>query len=313
MSFDVRLSDDFSTIFLFGSKELYTRAVETSIIFNCLYMAVAATTFIPAVISELDKKHLIYLFIPILISLFCFGKITRICSMLMAVCDLDLEVIHTVLAQEIDSRQLADEFRVTMEAKITEFKLQNPEYLSLSLRETVERVFEEIDEDGSGTIDSIEFRKMLRQLNLFYSDRRFKTLYNSMDIDGDGGVTIDELEKYIFTPEQLQREEELIRSREAMKLELGENGDNQDDRSSSSSNDTTDYNTVSESAQQEGNIFNSGDSKEREQISFNNNIESSDNSPEVNHIATENDIVNANSEKNNNDAENIREAQTTVM
>jgi hypothetical protein len=125
--------------------------------------------------------------------------------------------------------------------------------------------------------------------------------------------TIDELEKYIFTPEQLQREEELIRSREAMKLELGENGDNQDDRSSSSSNDTTDYNTVSESAQQEGNIFNSGDSKEREQISFNNNIESSDNSPEVNHIATENDIVNANSEKNNNDAENIREAQTTVM
>jgi hypothetical protein len=313
LSFDVRLSDDFSTIFLFGSKELYTRAVETSIIFNCLYMAVAATTFIPAVISELDKKHLIYLFIPILISLFCFGKITRICSMLMAVCDLDLEVIHTVLAQEIDSRQLADEFRVTMEAKITEFKLQNPEYLSLSLRETVERVFEEIDEDGSGTIDSIEFRKMLRQLNLFYSDRRFKTLYNSMDIDGDGGVTIDELEKYIFTPEQLQREEELIRSREAMKLELGENGDNQDDRSSSSSNDTTDYNTVSESAQQEGNIFNSGDSKEREQISLNNNIESSDNSPEVNHIATENDIVNANSEKNNNDAENIREAQTTVM
>ncbi len=310
---EVRLSDDFSTIFLFGSKELYTRAVETSIIFNCLYLAMAATTFIPAVITELDRKHIIYLFIPMVISLFCFGKITRICSMLMAVCDLDLEVIHTVLAQEIDSRQLADEFRVTMEAKITEFKLQNPEYLSLSLRETVERVFEEIDEDGSGTIDSIEFRKMLRQLNLFYSDRRFKTLYNSMDIDGDGGVTIDELEKFIFTPEQLKKEEELVLSREAMKLELGEN-DNDDDQSSSSSSDTTDYNLVSESAtHQEFDVLSFGDSKEREQKLCNdNNSANSDVNPAINSNISVENVFNADPEVNE-DTENIRNAQTTAL
>ena len=310
---EVKLSDDFSIIFLFGSKELYARAVETSIIFNCLYLAMAVTTFIPSVIAELHKKDIIYLFIPVVISLFCFGKITRICSMLMAVCDLDLEVIHTVLAQEIDARQLADEFRVTMEAKITEFKLQNPEYLSLSLRETVEQVFEEIDEDGSGTIDSIEFRKMLRQLNLFYSDRRFNTLYFSMDIDGDGGVTIDELEKFIFTPEQLKREEELIRLREDMKLELGEKDDDDDESSSnSSSSDTNDYKVISEnSTHQQLDTLNFGDCKKNEQIFSDNYCANSDGNSSIGSDAPVEKVLNAHPEVNE-DTE-IRKAQTTVL
>jgi len=55
-------------------------------------------------------------------------------------------------------------------------------------------LFREIDQDGSGTIDKIEFRVLLRALKLTYSDQRFKRLYRAVDTDGDNKIRLEELD-----------------------------------------------------------------------------------------------------------------------
>ena len=55
-------------------------------------------------------------------------------------------------------------------------------------------LFNEIDQDGSGSIDKTEFRLLLKALKLTYSDQRFKRLYRAVDADGDNNIGIDEID-----------------------------------------------------------------------------------------------------------------------
>lgn len=54
--------------------------------------------------------------------------------------------------------------------------------------------------DGSGFIDGDEFRGLMRKLKLTYSDSRFKLLYRALDYGGDGRITEEELEEFLFPP-----------------------------------------------------------------------------------------------------------------
>ena len=61
------------------------------------------------------------------------------------------------------------------------------------------QLFEEVDQDGSGSIDKGEFRMMLRKLNLTYSDHRFNLLFRAVDcIGGDGVLEEEELINFMF-------------------------------------------------------------------------------------------------------------------
>lgn len=58
-------------------------------------------------------------------------------------------------------------------------------------------MFNEIDQDGSGSIDKTEFRQLLKALKLTYSDQRFKRLYRAVDSDGDNNIGIDEIDQLL--------------------------------------------------------------------------------------------------------------------
>ena len=62
----------------------------------------------------------------------------------------------------------------------------------------VVRLFDEIDCDHSGYIDKTEFRILLRKLHVTYSDVRFGLLYRGVDESNAGGISIDELEAFLF-------------------------------------------------------------------------------------------------------------------
>lgn len=59
-------------------------------------------------------------------------------------------------------------------------------------------MFDEIDGDGNGWIDRLEFRFLLRTLKLTYSDDRFNRLYRAVDTSGDGKIVWDELHELLF-------------------------------------------------------------------------------------------------------------------
>lgn len=62
----------------------------------------------------------------------------------------------------------------------------------------VRALFDEIDGDGNGWIDRLEFRFLLRTLKLTYSDDRFNRLYRAVDTSGDGKIVWDELYELLF-------------------------------------------------------------------------------------------------------------------
>lgn len=82
----------------------------------------------------------------------------------------------------------------------------------------VRALFDEIDGDGNGWIDRLEFRFLLRTLKLTYSDDRFNRLYRAVDTSGDGKIVWDELYELLFGG-LIKEEEE----------EEGENGDGSDE------------------------------------------------------------------------------------
>lgn len=59
-------------------------------------------------------------------------------------------------------------------------------------------LFNEIDQDGSGSIDKTEFRQLLKALKLTYSDQRFKRLYRAVDTDGDNYIGIHEIDSLLY-------------------------------------------------------------------------------------------------------------------
>eukprot|EP01033_Poteriospumella_lacustris_P012501 gene12501-8937_t len=65
-------------------------------------------------------------------------------------------------------------------------------------RRFIDELFEELDQDGSGSIDHVEFRDMLRHLHLTLSDHKFRLLFRAIDRTTDGGIEREELMEFLF-------------------------------------------------------------------------------------------------------------------
>jgi hypothetical protein len=73
-------------------------------------------------------------------------------------------------------------------------------------RELLEEIFKETDLDHNGEIDGKEFKTLLIKLDMGYSVKKFMKLYRAIDRDGDGSLSLTELNHLIF-PEEAQKQE----------------------------------------------------------------------------------------------------------
>lgn len=105
---------------------------------------------------------------------------------------------------------LLDELREKITTRINMFAENEEERLN-----AIHLLFAEIDQDGSGEIDRVEFRFMLRALKLTYSDQRFKRLYRAIDTNGDNMIGKQELDDFLFPSMKFQRERDAILKRRA--------------------------------------------------------------------------------------------------
>lgn len=72
------------------------------------------------------------------------------------------------------------------------------ESLNHDKQEIILALFNEIDQDGSGNIDKLEFRFLLRALKLTFSNDRFNRLFRAVDTSGDGMLSVEELFDLLF-------------------------------------------------------------------------------------------------------------------
>jgi hypothetical protein len=137
--------------------------------------------------------------LPLLIVMPCLGYIAKIGALLSGIGELNLLVIKSVLERSMEVETLQNNLRTHILAAIE--SLHGAGLTSSTARDVVLQLFAEIDQDGSGEIDKIEFRFMLRSLKLKFSDERFHLLYTSLATSERSCITRKMLETVLFGSE----------------------------------------------------------------------------------------------------------------
>ncbi len=168
------LVNNIQSIFLFGNKLWFDKAVEIGIIMHCLYLSLWAMNFITTIKdAKIPVHNQVIIVVPILLIGMTLGHIIQTLSVLDAVCNLNLDAMKSVVEDTEDTINLIESLRKDIDDGINQLADANVTRLQL-----IEELFLQIDEDKSGYIDRLEFRNLLRQLELCYTEDRFNRLFN---------------------------------------------------------------------------------------------------------------------------------------
>jgi len=197
---ELRISYAFEDIFLFGNKDIFFRAVELGIMLNCLYLAMWAVNFI-SIVEDIFRGAAwlqFVMLIPNVIVLPMLGRLIQSCSLLSAMSNLNVDVILRQLNDLEDTKSLVFELRQKAGEKI-DIIIEALDGLgdSIDYEEIFLDIFNEIDVDRSGYVDQVEFRRLLRQLDLHLSEDRFKRLFRYADLDGGGHLEYEEVKSLL--------------------------------------------------------------------------------------------------------------------
>ena len=66
--------------------------------------------------------------------------------------------------------------------------------------------FAMLDKDGDGRVSAAEFKELMGQIGVNYTDETAARAIEMMDTDGDGLVTLEELATYMSSPPKDQPE-----------------------------------------------------------------------------------------------------------
>lgn len=131
--------------------------------------------------------------------------------MLAAIASLDVEVIGEVLEETQERDALIQELREKITRRTRGSNMTQEEILGIAFRE--------IDTDGSGEINKKEFQALLIQMDMCYSGKRFRSLYNAIDRNNDGSLSIEELNHILFPQAAKEMEAQMITQKVRSQLE----------------------------------------------------------------------------------------------
>jgi Ca2+-binding EF-hand superfamily protein len=111
---------------------------------------------------------------------------------LKAVSVLDIEVVAKILEEHEEAQILKHEV-------VRKF-LKQMELAGHHGKEGLKNLFNEVDTDHSGNIDSREFKQMLNSQQVFFTNKMFLHLFHVFDVDNDNSISLEELENICFPP-----------------------------------------------------------------------------------------------------------------
>jgi hypothetical protein len=187
---------EFHHLFFWQRPDIYFFSVELCVMLNCLFLSLYLTNLASlAADAELlmgwQAAAQLGMLLPALLCIYVLPSVTSTCSVLHATSDLDVEVVSEVLRDMVEAKALVQELREKILSMADASELRDQASF-------IQRLFAEIDADGSGLLDSDEFRQLLRSAQLTYSDRRYRLLLNAEDTSGNGLVSEDELQEFLF-------------------------------------------------------------------------------------------------------------------
>ena len=198
---------DMSCIYFFGNSIHVTRVVGAIIMLHCFYLGLWATNFVSIIIdSPLDTYFWEFaLILPLcLISLPALAHINKITSKLEAISNMDLTVMQQTTKTYLESMAQMTSLRESILERVTDEGIPyNTLEQKLSL---VDSLFGAVDIDSSQSIDQYEFRVLLKQLDLNFSDARFHILFLAVNIEAAGIIKKYEFYNLLFpsTKQQLR-------------------------------------------------------------------------------------------------------------
>jgi hypothetical protein len=139
--------------------------------------------------------------LPIVWGFFCISIVSETCSMIIAISDLNLIVVHDVICQMEETEAIVKEVRLQF---MYIYQLQSNSRQGkgkITTDEYVKQLFLEIDEDGSGFIDADELRNLLKKLHITFSNHRFNLLYRAMDSSFSGSISEAAFKEFVFPAE----------------------------------------------------------------------------------------------------------------
>jgi len=192
-------NSDIENIYIFQNPEYYYRTVEACIMMHCFYLGIWSTNFLTIVSASTLEAKLWHGFIIVplfLLSIPALAGINKISNKLDAVAHMNLTVMLETVKLNLEATDQSNNLREAILERVSLESIgfgTDEEKLLL-----VDSLFGAVDIDSSGTIDQYEFRVLLKQLDLSFSDARFEVLFAAIDIEAVGYIKKYEFYHLLF-------------------------------------------------------------------------------------------------------------------
>ena len=190
----LRTNLDFTSVYLFGSKMLFTKTLDMALLFNCFYLAVFFSNY-SFVALEYDTGGALRFALAILPGVLlypCVVLCVRTNSMISAISKLDIETVGMVIDETEEMMNMQREVFDVFRNKMQEMSLGPAD---------LKELFIEIDADNSGEIDAKELKMGLHMIGMHFSKNKFKRLFRAVDKDRSGSINYDEFFQLVYPEE----------------------------------------------------------------------------------------------------------------
>jgi Ca2+-binding EF-hand superfamily protein len=190
----IALQKDLSSIFLWGNSDLYFRAIEFSLLLQCVYIALWCTNF-ALVAAEADDsvKWELFLLIPIPLNFLLLKLILNFACVLRSASVLDEEIAVKICEEAIDERVVTQRLRKMVRTSLLDIEPVKSNW-SLFLTE----VFAHYVPDNRPGLSTKQFSLFLHGIQIHLSKKSIQRIFKVIDFDHSGYITWTEFSSIVF-------------------------------------------------------------------------------------------------------------------
>ena len=206
------MQTDLSSIFLWGNSDLYFRAIEFSLLLQCVYIALWCTNFaVIAAPSDNSAQWEILLLIPVPLNFYILKLILNFACVLRSASVLDEEIAVKICEDAIDERVVTQRLRKMVRAALPDIE-PNKASWPLFLNE----LFFHYVPENKGGLPPKPFTVFLHGLKIYLSDASVQKIFKVIDFDKNGYISYAEFFNVVFpelpTPPEPEKKQITFRS-----------------------------------------------------------------------------------------------------